>query len=80
MGVSFEDTRKTIVQLVQTTSFDGQLAAISHSSVETNELNTLGVNLILEPFQDAVDRATERLLEGFDEKTAQSRPVNAKDV
>lgn len=80
MGVSFEDTRKTIVQLVQTTSFDGQLAAVSHSSVETNELNRLGVNLILEPFQDAADRATERLLEGFDEKTAQPRPANAKDV
>jgi Kef-type K+ transport system membrane component KefB len=72
-GVSFEDTRKTIVQLVETTSFSGKLAAVSHSKLETEELNRLGVNLILEPFQDAADRATELLLEGLNIQVEQSQ-------
>ena len=65
-GVSFEDTSRTIVQLIKITDFSGQLAVVSHSKLEAEELNLLGVNLILEPFQDAADRATELLLEGLD--------------
>ncbi|ETX10039.1 sodium/hydrogen exchanger [Marinomonas ushuaiensis DSM 15871] len=65
-GVSFEDTSRTIVQLIKITDFNGQLAVVSHSKLEAEELNLLGVDLILEPFQDAADRATELLLEGLD--------------
>ncbi|NLQ19119.1 sodium:proton exchanger [Marinomonas sp. M1K-6] len=66
-GVSFEDTRRTIVQLVETTRFSGKLAVVSHSKLETEELKRLGVSLVLEPFQDAAERATELLLDGLAE-------------
>jgi Kef-type K+ transport system membrane component KefB len=65
-GVSFEDTSRTIIQLIKVTDFSGQLAVVSHSKLEAEALSLLGVNLILEPFQDAADRATELLLEGLD--------------
>lgn len=64
-GVSSEDTIKTIIQLTRSAGFTGNLAAVSHSSKETEELKLLGINLVLEPFQDAADRATELLLEGI---------------
>lgn len=65
-GLAFEDIIKTIMQLTQPTGFNGKFAAMSHNKAETEELERLGVDLVLEPFQDAADRATELLLEGID--------------
>ncbi|MDO6681143.1 cation:proton antiporter [Oceanobacter sp. 5_MG-2023] len=67
VGVSSEDTRKTIIQLTRAAGFAGKLATVSQSKAETEELNMLGVDLVLEPFQDAADRASELLLEGLDQ-------------
>ena len=64
-GLSYEDTGKTIVQLTRSAGFTGKLATISQSSQETEELNLLDIDLVLEPFQDAADRASELLLEGL---------------
>lgn len=65
-GLSSEDTRKTIIQLTRSAGFTGKLATVSQSKVETEELKLLGIDLVLEPFQDAADRASELLLEGLD--------------
>lgn len=65
-GLSSEDTRRTIVQLTRSGGFTGKLATVSQSKAETEELKLLGVDLVLEPFQDAADRASELLLEGLD--------------
>jgi Kef-type K+ transport system membrane component KefB len=65
-GLTSEDTRRTIVQLTRSSGFTGRLATVSQSKVETEELKLLGVDLVLEPFQDAADRASELLLEGLD--------------
>ena len=65
-GLTSEDTRRTIVQLTRSSGFTGKLATVSQSKVETEELKLLGVDLVLEPFQDAADRASELLLEGLD--------------
>jgi hypothetical protein len=64
-GLSSEDNRKTVIQLTRTAGYSGKLAAISQSSVETDELNLLGVELILEPFQDTADRAAHTLFESL---------------
>ncbi|MFV0508498.1 MAG: cation:proton antiporter, partial [Shewanella algae] len=64
-GLSSEDTRRTIVQLTRSSGFSGKLATVSQSKAETEELRLLGVDLVLEPFQDAADRASELLLEGI---------------
>lgn len=64
-GVSYEDTAKTIVQLTRTAGFTGKLATVSQSRLETEELKVLDIDLVLEPFQDAADRASELLLDGL---------------
>ncbi|MEQ9564837.1 MAG: NAD-binding protein, partial [Pseudomonadales bacterium] len=68
-GLTFEDIIKTIVQITRPTGFTGQFAATSQSKAETEELERLGVDLVLEPFQDAADRATELLLEGIESRS-----------
>lgn len=62
-GLSHEDARKTIAQLTRAAGYRGKVAVVSHHHLETEELKLSGVDLILEPFQDAAQRATELLLE-----------------
>ena len=79
-GLSHEDTRRTLIQLARSAGFSGRIAATSHSSGDSEALFGAGVDLVLEPFQDAADRAVE-LLSGavteertdFPEITAEGR-------
>ncbi|MDO6508526.1 cation:proton antiporter [Colwellia sp. 4_MG-2023] len=64
-GLSSEDIRRTVIQLTRSAGYKGKLAAVSQSSIDTEELNLLDVELILEPFQDTADRAAKMLLEGL---------------
>ena len=60
-GLSHEDPRRTIIQSVHATDFAGRIAVTSHSGEDSEALLAAGADLILEPFQDAADRALERL-------------------
>jgi Kef-type K+ transport system membrane component KefB len=60
-GLSHEDTRRTLIQLARSAGFLGRIAAASHSAGDTRVLFGAGVDLVLEPFQDAADRAVELL-------------------
>jgi Kef-type K+ transport system membrane component KefB len=60
-GLSQEDSRRTLIQLARTAGFTGRIAAASHSAAETEVLFGSGADLVLEPFQDAADRAVELL-------------------
>jgi Kef-type K+ transport system membrane component KefB len=60
-GLSHEDTRRTLIQLARSAGFSGRMAAASHSAGDTQILFGAGVDLVLEPFQDAADRAVELL-------------------
>lgn len=60
-GLSHEDTRRTLIQLMRAASFHGRVAAASHTSGDTEKLLASGANLVLEPFQDAADRAVDLL-------------------
>lgn len=62
-GLVIGDTRKTIIQLINASGFKGKLATISQSRRETEELEAAGVDLVLEPFEDAADRAADLLLQ-----------------
>ena len=62
-GLTFEDARKTIVQLTRAVGYRGKVAVVSHHDTETEELKMSGVDLVLEPFQDAAERACELLYE-----------------
>lgn len=70
-GLSMEDTRKTIIQLAKTSGFTGQLATVSQSKAETEELKLLGSDAVLEPFQDAADKAIELVLESINANDSQ---------
>ncbi|MFC7705855.1 cation:proton antiporter [Plastorhodobacter daqingensis] len=69
-GLSHEDSRTTLMQLVRGAGFAGRLAAASHSASETEVLIAAGADLVFEPFQDAADRAVEMLCGGeIEERT-----------
>lgn len=58
-GLSHEDTRATLIQLTRTSGFRGRIAVTSHHARDTEELFASGADIVLEPFQDAADRAVE---------------------
>lgn len=58
-GLSHEDTRTTLMQLARTAGFCGRIAVTSHSARDTKDLLEAGADVVLEPFQDAADRAVE---------------------
>jgi Trk K+ transport system NAD-binding subunit len=60
-GLSHEDARRTLIQLARTSGFSGRIAAASHGAAETEVLFGSGVDMVLEPFQDAADRAVDLL-------------------
>ena len=63
-GLSHEDARLTILQTVRESTFRGRVAVTSHSPVDTEFLLQSGADRVLEPFQDAADRAVEMLSGG----------------
>jgi len=60
-GLSHEDTRTTLIQLTRTSGFRGRVAVASHHPKDTEELFASGADMVLEPFQDAADRAVDLL-------------------
>jgi Kef-type K+ transport system membrane component KefB len=60
-GLSHEDTRNTLIQLTRTSGFGGRIAVASHHPRDTEALFASGADLVLEPFQDAADRAVDLL-------------------
>ncbi len=60
-GLSHEDTRMTLIQLTGTSGFRGRVAVVSHHPKDTEEMFASGADMVLEPFQDAADKAVELL-------------------
>jgi Kef-type K+ transport system membrane component KefB len=67
-GLSHEDARSTLFQLIRSAGFAGRISAASHSTAETDFLTRAGADLVLEPFQDAADRAVELLCGAVEEE------------
>ncbi len=63
-GLSYEDAGITLLQGVRAARFSGKTAMTAHSESERDELIEAGVDLIIEPFQDAADRAVDLLTGG----------------
>lgn len=60
-GLSHEDARTTLIQLTRAAGFRGRVAVASHHPRDTEELFGAGADMVLEPFQDAADRAVDLL-------------------
>jgi len=63
-GLSHEDTQTTLIQLTRAAGYQGRIAVTSHSPRDTQRLVQAGADVVLEPFQDAADRAVEILSGG----------------
>jgi len=60
-GLSHEDARVTLIQLARAAGYRGRIAVASHQASETEALAAAGADMVLEPFQDAADRAADLL-------------------
>jgi Kef-type K+ transport system membrane component KefB len=77
-GLSHEDTRRTLIQLARSAGFSGRMAAASHSAGDTEVLFGAGADLVLEPFQDAADRAVELLCGAAEEQRTEFPEIAAE--
>jgi len=77
-GLSHEDARRTLIQLAQSAGFTGRIAAASHSAGDTQLLAGSGVDLVLEPFQDAADRAVDLLCGATGEERTEFPTISAE--
>jgi Trk K+ transport system NAD-binding subunit len=77
-SLSHEDARRTLIQLSRAAGFHGRIAAASHSSRDTEALFSAGVDLVLEPFQDAADRAVDLLSGTVNEERTDFPEISAE--
>lgn len=77
-GVSHDDPRVTLIQLVDAAGFRGRIAVTSHTSRDTAKLQAAGAAIVLEPFQDAADRAVELLAGASNEERTDFEPIAAE--
>jgi len=78
-GLSQEDTRTTLIQLTRTSGFRGRIAVASHHPRDTEELFASGAELVLEPFQDAADRAVELLCGAPEEERTEIPSITSEE-
>ncbi|WP_047309389.1 cation:proton antiporter [Rhodopseudomonas palustris] len=79
-GLSLEDPRITLIQQLRAIGFKGRLAVTSHNEVETVDLSAAGADLVLEPFQDAADRAVDLLCGEQERERPQFPPILAEEL
>src|SRR5690606_25055923 len=78
-GVSYEDTQATLLQVCRSAGFTGQIAVTSHHGADTEALLTSGADIVLEPFQDAADRAVEILTGSEPEERTEIPEIDSEE-
>ncbi|KPP87005.1 MAG: transporter, CPA2 family [Rhodobacteraceae bacterium HLUCCO07] len=78
-GLSHEDTRTTLIQLTRATGFRGQIAVAAHHPKDTEDFFASGADMVLEPFQDAADRAVELLCGAPEEERTEIPQIDAEE-
>jgi len=58
-GVTHEDSRIAMIKTLRKFGYSGKIAVTSQHGTRTDELKEAGADLVLEPFQDAADRAVD---------------------
>ncbi|MGF1649188.1 MAG: cation:proton antiporter [Hyphomicrobiaceae bacterium] len=61
-GLTHDDVRLTVISAVRTSGFNGWLAVRSRDPSDRGVLIAAGANVVLEPFEDAADRAVELIM------------------
>ena len=60
-GLNEGDLRIALIQSVRAAGFRGRIAVASHAGAERRDLLAAGADMVLEPYQDAAERAVERI-------------------
>lgn len=63
-AIATGDPRAMLATGLRSAGYKGQIAAVCHHGDENGVLQAAGVSLVLEPFQDAAERATDLILGG----------------
>jgi Kef-type K+ transport system membrane component KefB len=62
LGLSYDDARRTLVQALEAGGFRGRKFMAAHGTQDQGTGAGPGVDLLLQPFEDAADRVVERIL------------------
>jgi len=79
-GLSHEDPRNTLIQLIRMAGFRGRIAVTSHHKRDTEQLFAAGADIVLEPFQDAADRAVELLCGAEEEQRTEIPQIETEET
>lgn len=80
-GVDRSDTRIVLVQALKELRFGGRIAVTSASHGDAPGMEAIGADLVLEPFQDAADRAADLLArDGTPVRMEVIEPEEQKDM
>ena len=79
VGLQHEEPRLSLVQTLKSLVPHVRVAATSHSTAEADSLHAAGADLVLEPFQDAADRAIELLDEAREPERIDSPPLPSEE-
>jgi Kef-type K+ transport system membrane component KefB len=77
-GLSHEDARNTLIQLTRAAGFHGRIAVASHQASDTEDLLASGADMVLEPFQDAADRAVDMLCGAPEKERTEIPPIRSE--
>ncbi len=78
-GLSYEDVQTTLIQITRSAAYRGRIAVTSHSAKDTALLVRAGADIVLEPFQDAADRAVEILCGSQPEERTDFRLLQSEE-
>jgi len=79
-GLSHEDPRNTLIQLIRMAGFRGRIAVTSQHKRDTEQLFAAGADIVLEPFQDAADRAVELLCGAEEEQRTEIPQIETEET
>jgi len=79
-GLTHEDPRNTLIQLIRMAGFRGRIAVTSHHKRDTEQLFNAGAYIVLEPFQDAADRAVELLCGAEEEQRTEIPQIETEET
>jgi Kef-type K+ transport system membrane component KefB len=79
-GVTHEDVRLQVAIALRSNGYRGKIVLTSHSDPDTRRLLESGADLVLEPFQDAADRAIELISGEVPGKRTSFEPLPGENV
>ncbi|MFZ9873359.1 MAG: cation:proton antiporter [Steroidobacteraceae bacterium] len=62
-GLTHEDARTTLIQILRMTGYRGKIAVTSHDSGDVSRMLAAGADIVIEPFQEAADHSVDILCE-----------------